>query len=69
MIIKRNGIFKRAKVNMRVQKEGEPVNNFITDLYALFEHCNFGTLHDELIRDRIVVGMRQGIIREITTRS
>ena len=48
-IIKRNVIFERAKFNMRVQREVEPVNNFLTDLYSLAEHCNFGTLHDELI--------------------
>ena len=56
-IIKRNVIFERAKFNMKVQK-GEPVDNLITDLYNLAEHCNFGTLHDELIRDRIVVVIR-----------
>ena len=49
---------------MRVQKEGEPVDNFITDLYSLAEHCNFGTLHDELIRDRIVVGIRDKALSE-----
>ena len=63
-IIKCNVIFERAKFNMRVQKEGEPVDNFITDLYTLAEHCNFGTLHDELIRDRIVVGIRDKAFSE-----
>ena len=55
---------------MRMQREGESVDNFITDLYSLPEHCNFGILCDELIRDRIVVGIRdESLIREITTRS
>ena len=27
-------------------------------LYCLAEHCAYGTLHDEMIRDRIVVGLR-----------
>ena len=57
-IIKRNVIFERARFNMRVQTEGESVDNFITDLYALAEFCNFNVLRDELIRDRIVVGIR-----------
>ena len=34
---------------------GEPADSFITDLYCLAEHCGNGTLHDELIRDRLVV--------------
>ena len=42
---------------MGSQKEGEPVHSFIADLYALVEFCNFGNLRDELIRDRLVVGI------------
>ncbi|XP_055922791.1 uncharacterized protein K02A2.6-like [Eupeodes corollae] len=55
-VIRRNVIYERAMFNSRKQEEGEPVDTFITSLYALAEHCNFGALHDELIRDRIVVG-------------
>ena len=42
---------------MSIQREGESVDSFITDLYILAEFCIFGELHDELIRDRIVVGI------------
>jgi hypothetical protein len=35
---RRNVIFERAKFNMRRQEEGESVDAFITDLYALAEH-------------------------------
>ena len=54
-IIKRNVIFERAKFNLRVQKENEPVDTFITDLLTLAQHCNYGNLHDEMVRDRIVI--------------
>ena len=57
-IIKRNVIFERAKFNMRKQEPSEPVDVFITDLYCLSEHCEFGALREELIRDRIVVGLQ-----------
>ena len=63
-IIKRNIIFERAKFSLRVQKEGESADNFITDLYTLAEHCQFGALDDELIRDRIVVGLRDKALSE-----
>ena len=56
-VIKRNVIFERARFNMRVQEEGESADSFITDLYTLAKFCVFGDLHDELIRDRIVVGI------------
>ena len=55
-ISKRNVIFERAKFNMRRQEPHETVDNFITSLYGLAEHCDFGILKNELIRDRIVVG-------------
>ena len=57
-IIKRNVIFERARFNLRVQKENEPVDTFITDLFTLAQHCNYGNLHDEMVRDRIVVGLK-----------
>lgn len=56
-IVKRNTIFERAQFNKRVQGEGETVNDFITSLYSLAEYCEYGALHDELIRDKIVVGI------------
>ena len=33
------------------------METFITALYALAEHCGYGNLHDEMIRDRIVMGI------------
>ncbi|UYV85066.1 hypothetical protein LAZ67_X004444 [Cordylochernes scorpioides] len=57
-IPRRNIIYERTRFNQRCQQEGERVNYFITALHSLAEHCNFGVLYDELIRDRIVVGVR-----------
>ena len=53
-VIKRNVIYERAKFNMRMQRNGEPVDKFITDLFSSAEHCGYEDLHDELIRDRIL---------------
>ena len=61
---RRNIIFERARFNMRKQEEGEPVDAFITSLYALAEHCGYGNLHNEMIRDRIVVGIRNSQLSE-----
>ena len=63
-IAKRNVIYERAKFNVRIQNDGEPVEAFITDLHCLAEHCEFGTLKDQLIRDRIVVGLRNKQLSE-----
>ena len=56
--VRKNVIFDRARFNTRSQQPGESAEKFIADLYALAEDCNFGTLKEEMIRDRIVVGIR-----------
>ena len=43
---------------MRRQREGESVDTFVISLYTLAEHCQYVVLHDEMIRDRIVMGIR-----------
>ena len=57
-VVKRNVIFERVKFNRRIQAEGETVDTFVTALYCLAEYCGYGTLQDEMIRDRIVVGLK-----------
>ena len=57
-IIRRNIIFERAKFNKRKQEDGESVDSFVTSLYTLSEHCGYNDLRDEMIRDRIVVGIK-----------
>ena len=56
--VRRNVIFERARFNRRVQKEGESADQFITALYELIETCEYGDLKGEMLRDRIVVGLR-----------
>ena len=50
-------IYERAKFNQRKQMTGEPVDSFITSPHKLIEHCDYGALKDEMIRDKIVVGL------------
>ena len=63
-IKKRNVIYERSMFNRRVQKPDESVDSFITDLHRLAEFCEYGDLHDQLIRDRIVVGLRDAKVSE-----
>ena len=63
-MVRRNTIHKRMKFNRQCQGETESVDEFITDLYALAKYCEYGGLHDELIRDRIVVGIRDAQLSE-----
>ena len=54
---RRNIIVERARSNRRKQHPGEPIETFIQDLHCLAENCKYGTLKDELIRGRIIVGV------------
>ena len=61
---KRNVIFDTARFNQCKQEEGESVNDFVTALFCLSEHCQYGNLCEEMIRDRIVVGLRDSSLSE-----
>ena len=51
-------IIEHTKFNKHSQLPGEPVEQFVASLYNLAVDCNFGELKDELIRDKIVVGIK-----------
>uniref|UniRef100_A0A8C6LL46 Uncharacterized protein n=1 Tax=Nothobranchius furzeri TaxID=105023 RepID=A0A8C6LL46_NOTFU len=61
---RKNVIYKWAKFNKRVQQPAEPVDAFIMALYALAENYEYSNLHDELLRDRLVVGLKDSSLSE-----
>ena len=61
---RRNVIFEQAKFNQRKQEVGESTDAFVMDLYSLAEHCDYRDLREELIRDRIVVGILDRVLSE-----
>ncbi|UYV83039.1 hypothetical protein LAZ67_22001911 [Cordylochernes scorpioides] len=62
--VRKNIIYERAKFNSRIQEDREPVDEFITSLYKLADSCEFEGFHEQLIRDRIVVGVRDKALSE-----
>ena len=63
-IKKHNVIYERARFNQRCQEDGETFDDFVTALYGLVEHCQYGNLQGEMIRDRVVVGLRNRKLSE-----
>ena len=43
---------------MRHQEKDETVDSFMKILYQLAEHCIYQALHDELIKNRLIVSLR-----------
>ena len=62
--VRRNIIFERARFNRRCQLPGESAEQYIVELYNLVEHCNYGTLTSEMIRDRLVVGIQDASLSQ-----
>ena len=55
--VRRNMILERAHFNRRCQREGESAEQYIIALYGLVKTCEYGNLREEMLRDRIVVGI------------
>ena len=47
----------------RNQDAEETVESYITTLRKMAKTCNFGRLEDRLLRDRVVMGIRDGNLR------
>ena len=62
--VRKNVIFERARFNRRSQLPDETSEQYITALYHLVENCAYGDLTDEMIRDRLVVGIRDKSLSE-----
>ena len=63
-VARRNVIHEQAMFNQRQQESGKSADSFITALHCLAEHCGYGALHDEMVRDRLVVGLRDKRLSE-----
>ena len=68
-IPQRNVLYERFAFNSAVQKPGETIDEYVVCLRHMAESCEFGTLKDSLIRDRIVIGTtddggRERLLRE-----
>ena len=55
---KTNVIYETYRFNNRDQEAGELIDTYASNLRSLSDTCNFGALKDEMIRDRIVCGVR-----------
>lgn len=49
---------------MRNQSQDEIFDKYVTELKILASTCNYGALHDSLIRDRLICGISDSNLRE-----
>jgi len=59
-----NETFERFKFNQRIQHSNETIDTYVSALRTLVRSCNFGALENSLLRDRIVIGVRDDATRK-----
>ena len=57
-------IIKRFEFNTRCQNEGESVVSFVTALQKFAEYCDYGAVLNDMLRDRIVCGIRSKRVQQ-----
>ena len=63
-ISKTNVIYERYVFNNHMQETHETVDAYATALRSLAKSCDFGSLKDDLIHDRIVCDIRDNVMRK-----
>ena len=61
---KTNTSVERSKFYGRTQEEGESFDTFMTEIRKIAANCNFGTFQEEMLKDRIVVGIRDARVKD-----
>ena len=61
---KTNTIYERYMFNNRSQEPGETIDAYATAVRTLADTCSFGTLKEEMIRDRLVCGISDNALRK-----
>ncbi|UYV64834.1 K02A2.6-like [Cordylochernes scorpioides] len=59
-----NTTIERFKFNQMKQKENESFNDFLTRIKLQIANCKYAVMSDELLKDRIVVGIINNDIKE-----
>ena len=53
-----NETFERFKFNQRNQEMNESIDAYVSALRSIVKSCNFAALEESLLRDRVVIGIR-----------
>lgn len=59
-----NTIYDRYVFNSATQREDESIPEFVSRLRSLVKNCSFGDLENELLRDRLVIGVESIELRK-----
>ncbi|GBN48946.1 hypothetical protein AVEN_71434-1 [Araneus ventricosus] len=60
----RNITYERQRLFLLVQREGQSIDGFITELRKQLRNCDYGSLSDSVLVDQLVPGLRESRLRE-----
>ena len=55
---------QRYNFNTRKQKEGESIAEYVAELRRIAEHCNYDAMLEEMLRDKLMCGVRDRRMRQ-----
>ena len=61
---KKSIVYETFKFFTKMQQEGEKFESFLAEIKKLSQTCEFETMTDRMIRDRIVLGIRDKMLQE-----
>ena len=61
---KQNITVERYRFNMRVQESSKTIDQYVTELKLIAKNCVYGEIEDQLIRDRIVCGIKSETVKQ-----
>ena len=61
---KKNITYQRYRFFSYNQNDGQSIDSYATELRTRADHCDFGDLKDSLIRDKIIIGIRDSKTQE-----
>ena len=62
--VRKNTVFECANFNLARQLTDETAEHFIIRLHQMADNCEFGAMRSEMIRDRLVIGIRDEQLSE-----
>ena len=62
--VPRKNVYESFVFNLCVQKDDEPALAFAQALHQLSASCEYGSLHNCLIRDRLIISIKDKTLRE-----
>ena len=62
--VRKNTILEWTRFNYHCQGEDEIAEQVITSLFVLADNCNYGDLRDEVMHNRLIVGIKEAALSE-----